>query len=466
MSSPKPQLEDVFDIDDLEDDADDFDPVKDDVTPVTTEDPVAPPRRKKLVPSRPAPPAPEASKKAPPPRPPPPSAAKSKPEPSTELPVEDFSEIEAHHILTTAGVDRWNRPVVVFSAANMPPRDMLDLEKLLRFMKYSLDQIVECDYSIVYLHHGLNSGNKPTFSWVKKMYSSFDRRYKKNLKALYVVHATTFVRIIFGLCKPFISAKFGKKITHIAELKELEKFIHIDQLDVPASVRAHDAKLVKSRKSKQVGANISKVSTSATRVFGANLMDIKSVNTQTGVPMIVYSTISYIRQHGMEVEGIFRRSANASHVTEVRNLCNQGQPVDLDAYKDVHLAAVLLKTFLRELQQPLLTFALYDEIMAVDDISKEARLPAVIAIVEKLPERNRNVLLYLLRFLGEVIEHQEANRMTASNLAIVFGPNLVWSTAQMPSLAGMGKINNFAQFLINEHSNVNNHFAKSVTQQD
>jgi hypothetical protein len=47
-------------------------------------------------------------------------------------------------------------------------------------------------------------------------------------------------------------------------------------------------------------------------------------------------------------------------VKDLQSKYNQGQPVDF--HGDVHLAAVLLKTFLRELEEPLMTFDLYDEI--------------------------------------------------------------------------------------------------------
>ncbi len=63
----------------------------------------------------------------------------------------------------------------------------------------------------------------------------------------------------------------------------------------------------------------------------------------------------------LETEGIFRRSANVSLVRETQAACDRGEPVDFKG--DVHLAAVLLKTFLRELEEPLLTYELYDDIM-------------------------------------------------------------------------------------------------------
>jgi len=62
----------------------------------------------------------------------------------------------------------------------------------------------------------------------------------------------------------------------------------------------------------------------------------------------------------LETEGIFRRSANVAVIKELQNRCNQGLPVDF--HGDPHIAAVLLKTFLRELDEPLMTYELYDEI--------------------------------------------------------------------------------------------------------
>lgn len=45
-----------------------------------------------------------------------------------------------------------------------------------------------------------------------------------------------------------------------------------------------------------------------------------------------------------------------------------GKPVCFDDYGDIHVPAVILKTFLRELEEPILTFELYDEIMTFQGI--------------------------------------------------------------------------------------------------
>ncbi|KAL6047813.1 hypothetical protein STEG23_034635, partial [Scotinomys teguina] len=46
---------------------------------------------------------------------------------------------------------------------------------LTRYLKYTLDQHVENDYTIVYFHYGLNSQNKPSLGWLQNAYKEFDR---------------------------------------------------------------------------------------------------------------------------------------------------------------------------------------------------------------------------------------------------------------------------------------------------
>lgn len=55
-------------------------------------------------------------------------------------------------------------------------------------------------------------------------------------------------------------------------------------------------------------------------------------------------------------------------VKQIQALINQGQAVDLNTYDDFHLAAVLLKAFLRELPEPLLTYALFEHILGIQGI--------------------------------------------------------------------------------------------------
>jgi len=73
-----------------------------------------------------------------------------------------------------------------------------------RYLMYTLDKFVEEDYSLVYFHYGLTSKNKPPLSWLWQAYRAFDRKYKKNLKALYLVHPTNFIRVIWQIFRAAI----------------------------------------------------------------------------------------------------------------------------------------------------------------------------------------------------------------------------------------------------------------------
>lgn len=63
----------------------------------------------------------------------------------------------------------------------------------------------------------------------------------------------------------------------------------------------------------------------------------------------------------LETEGLFRRSANISIIKQLQKTCNLGEKISFQG--DPHCAAVLLKTFLKDLEEPLLTFDLYEEIL-------------------------------------------------------------------------------------------------------
>lgn len=147
-----------------------------------------------------------------------------------------YYDVARHGILQVTGDDNYGRKLVIFSSCLMPPSHQLNHHHLLQYLMYTLDQYVESDYTVVYFHHGLRSNNKPSLHWLRNAYREFDRKYKKNLKALYVVHPTNFIRIIWNIFQPLISHKFGKKLTYVNYLAELRDHLSWDQLIIPPDV--------------------------------------------------------------------------------------------------------------------------------------------------------------------------------------------------------------------------------------
>ncbi|KAG8313640.1 Rho GTPase-activating protein 1 [Homalodisca vitripennis] len=88
-------------------------------------------------------------------------------------------------------------------------------------------------------------------------------------------------------------------------------------------------------------------------------------------------------------------------------------------------------------------------------ISKDERPRHVkILILEKLPEDNYQVLKYIVRFLSKVMDRCDLNKMTSFNLAVVFGPNLVWSQSGQLSLSAIAPINMFTDFVLVHHDQI------------
>jgi Rho GTPase-activating protein 1 len=56
------------------------------------------------------------------------------------------------------------------------------------------------------------------------------------LKALFLVHPTSFLKIVSQLFRPLISAKFGRKLNYVHTLKELNEHISLEKLDIADEV--------------------------------------------------------------------------------------------------------------------------------------------------------------------------------------------------------------------------------------
>ncbi|KAI1392387.1 RhoGAP-domain-containing protein [Hypoxylon trugodes] len=179
-------------------------------------------------------------------------------------------------------------------------------------------------------------------------------------------------------------------------------------------------------------------------VFGVSLERLYE-NSKGPVPMVVYQCIQAVDLYGLAVEGIYRLSGSANHVNKLKHLfdTNEDAPI-LDFrnpenfFHDVNSVAGLLKQFLRDLPDPLLTsehYAGFIEAARSDD--DVVRRDSLHAIINALPDPNYATLRALALHLHRVIEHSAVNRMNSQNLAIVFGPTLM-GTAPGANIADAG----------------------------
>lgn len=366
---------------------------------------------------------------------------------------DSYSDIGRHNILSVAGDDKSGRSVIVFSACRMPPIDTIDHSRLFSFLLHTLDQYVENDYSIVYFHFGLTSKNKPTISRVIQLYHELDRKYRKNIKALFIVHPSNTIKLLWATLAKIFSPKFSRKLYYITHLSALGEHVHLDQIDIPPQVKEYDLQIssqFKGTASKAPVFYATPAEIPKTKQFGVSLSWMKEHNGGESIPVVMSTSVKFLREYGLEVEGIFRRSANQKTVKDFCSMFDAGHSVTYKNPDDVHCAAVIIKKFLRELPEPLMTFRLYDIIIASTSIPDPAEKLKVVWYIlrNELPDENFLLLKFLMEFLSEVMSRSSENKMTSMNLAIVFGPNLMWSKSQAASLDAMAQINSFTLLLL------------------
>ncbi|BFZ24776.1 hypothetical protein BsWGS_27815 [Bradybaena similaris] len=371
--------------------------------------------------------------------------------PAEEEPQE-FSDVERFGIVEVAGDDLYGRKVIVFSACKLPSNKTFDHQRLLQYIRHTLDKYVEQDYVLVYFHHGLHKGNKPKLSWLLQAYREFDRKYKKNLKMLYLVHPTNFIKILWKIFRPLISVKFGQKMMYVNYLVELKQHLPLGQLLVPDPVLQFDAQ--KSERNRVSYDGSDGRTPKKAQQFGLSLNDIKN-NTGRIVPLPVEESVEFLKAAGGdEVEGLFRRCARVSTMREVQERYDDGERIDFHAYNDPHLAAAILKKFLRELQEPIMTYDLFEPITRLHYLETSKQLSEVQRILQdELPEDNYIILKYVFQFLRQVASKAEINHMTAENIATVFGPNIAWPKGQA-NLAAVEQAVKFCLILVQHFDDV------------
>lgn len=141
--------------------------------------------------------------------------------------------------------------IIVFSACYLPDSNCEDyayiMENLFLYVVSSLELLVAEDYMIIYLNGATPRRRMPGISWLKRCYQMIDRKLRKNLKCLFIVHPTWFIRTVIAISRPFISVKFLEKIRYVQTLEELSQTIPMEHVQIPDSVLQYDDDKIRSR---------------------------------------------------------------------------------------------------------------------------------------------------------------------------------------------------------------------------
>ncbi|KAL9966808.1 hypothetical protein ACROYT_G024930 [Oculina patagonica] len=152
-------------------------------------------------------------------------------------------------------------------------------------------------------------------------------------------------------------------------------------------------------------------------------------STSPMVPEIVIKCINEVERRGLSEVGIYRVPGADRSVKELKEKFMQGKIPDLRKVDDIHVVCGLLKDFFRKLSEPLLTYDLWSAFVdAANKTDEDDSASATYQAVSELPQANRDTLAYLVIHLQKV-SHCTECKMSASNLAKVFGPTIVQNSS-------------------------------------
>ncbi|KAF1383643.1 hypothetical protein PFLUV_G00133990 [Perca fluviatilis] len=172
------------------------------------------------------------------------------------------------------------------------------------------------------------------------------------------------------------------------------------------------------------------------------------------VPKVAELLLMHIELNGLYTEGIYRKSGSTCRARELHQiLATDPEGTCLDNYP-IHTITGLVKRWLRELPDPLMTFSLYSDFLHAVELPESAeRIRAVYQKVEELPPANFNTLERLIFHLVRVAKEEEHNKMSPSSLAIVFAPCILRSPDVDDPFLGMkdvSKTTRCVEILISE----------------
>ncbi|KAK6310998.1 hypothetical protein J4Q44_G00190530 [Coregonus suidteri] len=174
-----------------------------------------------------------------------------------------------------------------------------------------------------------------------------------------------------------------------------------------------------------------------------------------GVPLVIRKCITEIESRALSMKGIYRVNGVKTRVEKLCQAFENGKELVELSQAFPHDISNMLKLYLRQLPEPILPFHLYPSLMGLAKESLRSASPspdggevagaAVLAdlgaetplevltlvhslrelMLTELPQANTATLRYIAQHLRRVCECEQENKMSPSNLGIVFGPTLM-----------------------------------------
>uniref|UniRef100_A0A8C2PSU7 Rho GTPase activating protein 45 n=1 Tax=Cyprinus carpio TaxID=7962 RepID=A0A8C2PSU7_CYPCA len=187
------------------------------------------------------------------------------------------------------------------------------------------------------------------------------------------------------------------------------------------------------------------------QLFGQDFSQV-SGSSPDGIPFIIKKCIGEIERRALRMKSIYRVNGVKTRVEKLCQAFETGKERVELSQSSPHDSSNVLKLYLRQLPEPIMPFRLYNSLMGLAkeslavvgpegaetgkgpdlvDLGPETD-PELLVLVDRLknllkelPKQNTATLRYIARHLRRIAELEDDNKMSPSNLGIVFGPSLM-----------------------------------------
>lgn len=161
-------------------------------------------------------------------------------------------------------------------------------------------------------------------------------------------------------------------------------------------------------------------------IFGVPLhqsVERSRCHDDTGLPLIVRDSIDFLQAHGIKSNQIYRAEPDKIKLQQLRKLFTDRGPT-FPYHWDVPVACAMLKAFISELPESILTQELHGQFEQATAMAEPQREATIISLLGKLPACNHNLVGWLMRHFESVVTNEQVNHVNIQTISSVMGPAL------------------------------------------
>lgn len=177
------------------------------------------------------------------------------------------------------------------------------------------------------------------------------------------------------------------------------------------------------------------------------------VNEKTGAPVALHQLLDIVEQKAKITQGIYRVPASATDLDELTKQISKGENDGISEGMDAHLAACSVKKMLREMPAEQKVFPA--EVPNLEELESDQKLAAAKTLISSITPQKKAFLSRLVNHIEAVSLFEGVNKMSKSNLVLMFAPNVFAQGADtdpMEGLAEMKKQNDLFTYVLNNRT--------------